>query len=197
MHGPRSRRAEDRRSALIAATLQAIGEAGGLDISVDRIAKRVGVSAALAHHYFGSKEELFVATLRQLLAEFGADVVRGLRAAETPRQRLSAIVAGSLAAVQFDPAVVAAWTLFYVKAQSSPACARLLRLYVRRLRSNLMHDFRAACPDLSEAELERACEAVAAMIDGLYLRQGVREAPADRAQAIAITEALIDGLIAG
>ena len=192
-----SQRSVDRRKDLIAATLDMIGETSTLDITVGQIARRAGVSPALAHHYFGGKEDLFIATLRSLLEDFRTDVVDRLRHAETPRARLSAIVAASLAPMQFDQATVAAWTIFYVKAQSSVPCARLLAVYVRRLRGNLLYELRRAMPDgTTEAALETAAEAIAAMIDGLYLRQGVRRQPADRVQAIAITERLIDGLLA-
>ena len=44
-----------RRSALVEATIHEIGARGSLDVTVNQIAKRAGMSSALAHHYFGSK----------------------------------------------------------------------------------------------------------------------------------------------
>jgi len=172
--------------------LEEIGDACSLDVTVGQIAKRAGVSSALAHHYFGGKEDLFLATLRMLLEVFRKDIVSALKAAQTPRERLSAIVGASFAPMQFSPATVAAWTIFYVKAQASPSNARLLAVYVARLRSNLRHELRQL---VRETEIDDAAEAIAAMIDGLYLRQGVRKEPANRMQAIAVTERVIDDLI--
>ena len=62
-----------RRKALIDATISAIGERGSLDVTMSEIAGRAGVSSALAHHYFGAKDELLLATMRHILAELTAD----------------------------------------------------------------------------------------------------------------------------
>lgn len=43
-----------RRRALVKATIAEIGLAGNLDVTVSQIARRAGMSSALAHHYFGS-----------------------------------------------------------------------------------------------------------------------------------------------
>ena len=39
-----------RRAALVKATIAEIGRAGSLDVTVSQIAKRAGMSSALAHH---------------------------------------------------------------------------------------------------------------------------------------------------
>ncbi len=187
------KRSEDRRDELIAAALESIGEANSLDVTVAEIARRAGVSSALAHHYFGGKDDLFLAAMRHLMTIFREDVSTRLQVATTPRERLSAVVAGSFTAAQFETTTVAAWTIFYAKAQSSPRYARLLHLYVRRLRSNLIHELKRI-PTVRDPE--QAAESIGAMIDGLYLRQGLQRAPASGSQCTAITEDLIDSLVA-
>jgi AcrR family transcriptional regulator len=84
-----------RRRALIDAAIAEIGAKGGLDVTVGQIAKRAGVSAALAHHYFGNKQQILIETMRHLLREFNAIAKRRMRAGQTPRERLSAIVEAS------------------------------------------------------------------------------------------------------
>ena len=42
-----------RRDALVKATIAEIGAAQSLDVTVGQIARRAGMSSALAHHYFG------------------------------------------------------------------------------------------------------------------------------------------------
>ena len=59
-----------RRRALIDAAIAAIGERGSLDVTVSQIARRAGVSSALAHHYFGNKEEIYIAVLSRTLANW-------------------------------------------------------------------------------------------------------------------------------
>ena len=129
-----------RRRALIDATISAIGERGSLDVTMSDIAGRAGVSSALAHHYFGAKDDLLQATMRHLLADLGRDMrQRAAPRRDTPRERVSAVIA-----VNFSDRPVPArkpshaWLAFYVEAQKSTALRRLLRVYARRLHSNLL-----------------------------------------------------------
>ena len=81
-----------RRKALVDATLRAVGGHGSLTVTMSEIARHAGVSPALAHHYFGSKEQLVIETIRSLLRTLRADAVAALKAASTPRERLSAVI---------------------------------------------------------------------------------------------------------
>ena len=177
--------AETRRRALIGAALMEIADRGSLDVTVAQIAARAGVSSALAHHYFGAKEDLILATMRHLLAEFGADVVAGLREASGPHARLGAIIRGSFGPEQFHHATIGAWLTFYAKALSSPGAARLLRVYRQRLHSNLVH---ALHQIVSRADAERIARGLGALIDGVYLREALVQRPAAPAAAIALVE---------
>ena len=178
-----------RRKALVDATLRAIGQHGSLDVTMSDIAREAGVSPALAHHYFGSKQQLLVATIRSLLTRLRADMVAALEHLDTPRERLSAIIRVSFQADQFAPETVAAWLAFYMEAQRSEEVRRLLVIYSRRLRSNLLHSLKRLCPPDDAA---RTAEGVAAMIDGLYIRQSLRSAPVGRTASIALTEDYLD-----
>ena len=183
-----------RRRALIDATISAIGERGSLDVTMSDIAGRAGVSSALAHHYFGAKDDLLFATMRHLLAELGRDCRAALGGERDPRRRLSAIVGVNFSDKQFRPGTVAAWLAFYVAAQQSPQLRRLLRIYARRLRSNLMS---GRAPLLPRARAERAAEAVAALIDGLYIRRALDHGAADPAAAVALVEDCVGLMLEG
>ncbi|QIE47661.1 transcriptional regulator BetI [Pseudohalocynthiibacter aestuariivivens] len=162
-----------RRSALVDATIYEIGARGSLDVTVSQIARRAGVSSALAHHYFGSKEQIFSATMRHILQLYGAQVRGALVMARTPRQRVEAIVRASFSSMSQRPEIIAAWMNFYVQAQKTPGTARLLAIYQCRLHSNLYHGFRRIAPDRAMV----LTQGVAAMIDGLYCRQVLRTGP--------------------
>lgn len=123
------------------------------------------MSSALAHHYFGSKEQMLLSAMRHILREYGAAVRAALAAAKGPRARLDAIIAASFGAGHFDREVIAAWFAFYALAQTNDEAARLLSVYHRRLRSNLLADLRALSPAPGDI-----AEAIAAQIDGLYIR---------------------------
>ena len=181
-----------RRSALVEATIHEIGVQGTLDVTVSQIAKRAGMSSALAHHYFGSKEQMFAAAMRHILTLFGAEVRGALLMAKTPRQRIEAIVRASFAPAQFRPEFVSAWLNFYVQAQKSDEARRLLHIYQRRVRSNLNHAFR----QIAGADARTLTRGMAAMIDGLYIRQALRADPMSPAAAIDVLLHYLDTSLA-
>ncbi|MEZ2132571.1 MULTISPECIES: transcriptional regulator BetI [unclassified Sinorhizobium] len=174
-----------RRKALVDAALQVIGDHGSLTVTMSEIAKRAGVSPALAHHYFGSKEQLLIETVRSLLRQLRDDAVTALRSALSPREKLSAIIRVSFQANQFTPETIAAWLAFYAEAQRSEETRRFLVIYARRLRSNILANLKALCP---ADDAERLAEGAAAMIDGLYIRQSLKSAPISIEASIALTE---------
>jgi TetR/AcrR family transcriptional repressor of bet genes len=154
-----------RRSALVDATIAEIGARGSLDVTVGQIAKRAGMSSALAHHYFGGKEQIFLAAMQQILRDFGNEARTRLKAAKSPRDRVQAIIYASFAPSCFAPETISAWMTLYASAQTNPETLRLLQIYQSRLRSNLIHALRP----LSSGPEELA-EVLASLIDGQYLR---------------------------
>lgn len=173
---------------LIAATVAEIHARGSLGVTMQGIAARAGVSGPLASHYFGSKDALILAALRDMLERLRQDVVAALRASDTPRARLSAIVAANFGPQQFQAHTIAAWLNFYVRALGEPEARRLLRVYLRRLNSNLLH---AASALLPRDEAEALAETVSALIDGFYLRHALRRRPPDAAHVKARIETVI------
>mgnify|MGYP000023429640 CR=1 FL=1 len=173
-----------RKAALINATIETVGRTGSLDVTVAQIAREAGMSPALAHHYFGSKGDIFLAAMRHILSRYGDGVRAALVAADGPAGRLRGIVDESLAGGNFDLAAMSAWLNFYALAPTDPQAARLLRVYHRRLRSNLIHALRPLVNDAA-AEADR----LAALIDGAYLRAVLDpDMPPDRARALVMDE---------
>ncbi|MEE4011108.1 transcriptional regulator BetI [Roseibium sp. FZY0029] len=183
----------ERRRSLIDATVDAIHERGYSDVTMAQIAKRAGVSGGLVHHYFGSKDQLLAATMRHLLTELGRAIRESLEKAETPRERISAIIAGNFAVDQFQPAVIAAWLAFYVQSRTTDSNSRLLNIYAARLASNLTHNLRAFMP---QDEARRIAEGTASMIDGVWIRQALRDGKPNRSAAIALVEDYVETQIA-
>lgn len=168
-----------RRAALINATIAEIGAAGSLDVTVSKIAKRAGMSSALAHHYFGGKDDIFLAAMRHILADYGREVLRRLKVAKTPEDRVRAIVEGGFAPSNFRADTVCAWLNFYVLALSSDPARRLHRIYGTRLRSNLTHAFRPLFGDKAPEQANQTAQ----LIDGVYLNQGLAASDPDGALA--------------
>lgn len=158
-----------RRKALVTATIAEIGRHGSLDVTVAQIARRAGMSSALAHHYFGNKEQMFLAAMRHTLTLYGAETRGALAMARTPHDRIEAILRASFSSTNFRLETIAAWLNFYVMAQRVPEATRMLRIYQARLRSNLTHALRPDHGDRAPALADR----IAAQIDGLYLRRSI------------------------
>lgn len=182
-----------RRAALVKATIDEIGAQGSLDVTVAQIARRAGMSSALAHHYFGSKDDIFLAAMRHTLSVYGAEVRGALSMAEGPKARVQAIIRAGFGPSNFHASVVAAWLNFWVMARINPGAARLLRIYEGRVRSNLLSNLRP----LIGTRAPEAAERIAALIDGVYLRQGVRMGTPDRQQAVRLVLTALDHELAG
>lgn len=178
-----------RRAALVSATICEIGLAGSLDVTVGQIARRAGMSTALAHYYFQSKDAIFLAAMRHILKELATSVSARMSGARNPADRLIAIVDVSLGREQFADEVVAAWLVFYVQAQRSPEAARLLRVYANRLHSNLVSHL---CAFVPRARAHQIARGTASMIDGLYIRHALQGAATDRAAARALVHEYLE-----
>lgn len=181
-----------RRRAMIEAAVLAIHARGSLDVTVAEIARRAGYSSALAHHYFGTKDDLLLAAMRHLLVEFGRDARRGLRGQRDGRKRVSAILTACFGGGQFRPETVSAWLAFYMMAQRHPQAQRLLRVYFSRLQSNLSHALRPLAADRAP----EIAEGAGAMVDGLYLRHGLSDLAPDAVAAIRAVETYVSARLA-
>lgn len=182
-----------RRAALLKATIDEIGAQGSLGVTVAQIARRAGMSPALAHHYFGTKDDIFLATMQHILSVYGAEVRNALAVAQGPRARLEAIIHAGFGPSNYDEAVIASWLNFWVMARHNAGAARLLRIYEGRLRSNLLVNLRP----LVGARAEDAAERIASLIDGVYLRQSVRRDAADGEHAARLVLAAIENELKG
>jgi TetR/AcrR family transcriptional repressor of bet genes len=169
-----------RKDALVKATIVEIGRVGSLDVTVSQIARRAGMSPALAHHYFGSKEEMFLAAMRHVLTLYGAEVRGALAVAEGAEGRLRAVLRASFSPGNFRREAVGAWLNF-----------RLLAVYQRRLRSNLLSALRPLAGDRTE----EVANGLGALIDGLYLREVLKTGAPDGAAAVSVALAYLDAAL--
>lgn len=184
-----------RREALVSAAIDAIETVGSLEVTMADIAGRAQVSPALAHHYFGAKDDLIIAAMRHLLRSFRAGVSARLGMARTPRERISAVIMASFDDSQFSRGAINAWLVFYLHARRSADAARLLRLYFRRLETNLVSGL---APLTTPQRAVTIAAAAGAMIDGVWLRQALTPLTApDAKAAIAMIERFVQSELDG
>ncbi|MEM9850661.1 MAG: transcriptional regulator BetI, partial [Pseudomonadota bacterium] len=163
--------------------IEEVGSAGSLDVTVTQIARRAGVSSGLAHHYFGGKEQIFLAAMGHILTEFSAALRRDLARVTGPRARLEAVISASFHPENFSDTVVSAWLTFYVYAQSEPGAQRLWRVFARRLHSTMVYDL-AQLTDRTAAR--RTAHVIAALIDGFYIRHALGGQGPSRLEIVAL-----------
>lgn len=185
-----------RREQLIRATLKTIGNVGLADATMANIAGTAGMSVGIVSHYFGDKEGVLNAAMRQLLRDLKSAVARHRAEApdDGPRAQLRAIVEGNFDATQTSPAAMRVWLTFWAASMHQPELARLQRANDRRLYSNLCAEFHRALP---QSEARCAARGLAAMIDGLWLRGSLGGGDFDIAQARGLAFAYLDDRLAG
>ena len=166
---PKLGMSEIRRPQLIQATMQVIHEVGLSNATVAMIGRQAQISPSIINHYFGGKSGLLEATMRSILKDLSLAVSERLKTLP-PNQvaaRIEAIVAGNFDSKQLDPKVVKTWLAFWAQAMHDPTLARLQRVNEQRLLSHLRNELKHVT---SSAEASIMAEAIAALIDGIWLR---------------------------
>jgi TetR/AcrR family transcriptional repressor of bet genes len=180
-----------RRKDLVEATIHEIGAAGSLDVTVGQIAKRAGVSPALAFHYFGGKDRLFLAAMRAILSVYGAEVRGALMTATRPAHPAGGHDPRQFRAVEFPEGGHLRLAEFLRHGRDGARGAAASDVYQRRLRSNLLHGLRP----LAGPRAPEIAERIAGLIDGLYLRAALDTGALHGARAAAhVLAALAHGL---
>jgi transcriptional repressor BetI len=182
-----------RRRQLIDATIATVADMGFAQASLGAIARRAGVSPGLVAHYFTNKEGLLEATMRRLVRDLGARVRQKLAEPGGPRDRIQAVIDVNLDPVEFDRRTATVWLAFWAQVPHSPTLARIQRAYERRTESTLVHALAHFAP---RPEARRLARAIAALIDGVWLRAALGEREPDVREAAALTGAFVDSQLA-
>lgn len=188
-------RADERRRALVEATIASLKRHGHEGLSVRRIAAQAGVSIGLINHHFPNKDALVAESYRQfsrqLAAGFQAAVERAPRA---PRARLAAFIEAVFARPNLDPQVLTAWVVFWGLFRQSPEMRRAHREEGRGygalpgllLRELLKETGR------SSSRARVATIGLTALLDGLWLEWCLDPKGFRRAEAIALCEEWVE-----
>lgn len=150
----------DTRQSILAAAREVFGERGYDSASIRAIATNAGVDPALVHHYFGTKEQLFLATLEVPLrpADLLPQVLTG------GRDEIGERLVRTFLGVWDSPAGTAGAALFRT-AVNHEWTARLLREFVltQVLRPAMQHF------DLDQTDGPLRVSLVASQLAGLVM----------------------------
>jgi len=166
---------EVRRPQLIRATIKVIGQVGMSRASVAVIGRAAGVSP-------GGKDGLLEATMRFILKDL-ADITRATldkTSKEDPLGRVLGIVESNFSGRQVNSDVASTWLAFWSRAMHDPALYRLQQVNEKRLLSYLRAELKHM---LTVDEARSVAIAVAALIDGMWLRGALAPKGIDPQQA--------------
>lgn len=206
-HRPRFERQlpQQRRQALIDATIECLKRYGHDGLSIRTISAQAGVSVGLINHHFPNKDQLVAAAYRH----FNSQLVGGLEAAvarapDSPRGRLRAFLEASFCAPNLDQDALAVWVVFWGLYRHSRLIQRVQREsyrgYVRLLHgmlSALLAPARATrrrTPRAVRLDLRLAAIGLTALLDGLWLEWCLEPGAFKPAEAVALCETWVHSL---
>ena len=165
-----------RHDELINATITAVAARGYAAVTMAEIAAGAGSTAASINYYFGSKEKLMEATMRHLLSELRGAIVERFADAETPRERLHAIIEANFDDRLFTTERCSVWMQFWAFAPYSQSLSRLHRINRSRVQSHFRAELRHLLP---EARRETVRETLQSYMDGVWLEASQSDSPLD------------------
>lgn len=181
------RRQELRRAAV--AVMQREGASG---TTLEKVAQEAGASKGIVLHYFRSKQHLFEEAMREANAGLRDHVVKKLNAAETPFQRIWAVLDGNLGEEFYKPPYGHAWLSLCAEVPREPQLARLQKVIHARMHSNLMSGLVPLVPREKANEIALS---LSVLIDGLWVRLGIGDRTVDSQTALGLGRALLEGAL--
>jgi AcrR family transcriptional regulator len=151
---PRMPRLERERQMLAVAGA-AFARRGFHAVSMDEIAEQAGISKPMLYHYFGSKEGLYVAYVR----EEGRTLLAGMRDATDPgASAADRLAAGTLAFLTYVDEHRPGWALLYREAvsQGGPLAAE-----IAELRAGIAAIVHRLFATVAASDADPTCEALA------------------------------------
>ncbi len=158
-------------------------------MTMARIGERAGMSHGIVNYYFKTKDDLLGAVIRKGVFVILNEVLTRLRPAKTPRERLSAVIAGNFPEQLFTPDIAQAWVSCFAIIRENPQFARAQKAADNRVRSNLMHALLQITDENTARDLART---IAFLIDGIWLIQARTDTPMTAAEAIRQIEDVVD-----
>ncbi|MEB3753924.1 transcriptional regulator BetI [Acinetobacter sp. MD2(2019)] len=168
MNRPRVQPEHVRRQQIMDAAFVVATEEGLINTTIAKIAKQAQLSTGIVSHHFGDKQGLIKACMREMLRILHTKVndYRST-AASSAQAQIKAIIDANFDASQTTPQAMRLWLEFWSASLHTSELQRLQQINDRRLYSNLYFYFLQLLP---QTQSQIAATALAALIDGLWLR---------------------------
>lgn len=165
-----TRLSDIRRKELRIAAMVVLRREGAAGTTLEKVALEAGASKGIVLHYFRNKQELFEQAMREGNLNLRDRVAARMKLAQTPFQRLWAIIDENLGEQSYRPPNGHAWLSLCAEAPREPQLARIQKVIHSRMHSNLLSALR---PLLPKADAEALAYSISALIDGLWVRLGI------------------------
>ncbi len=135
--------------------------------TLDRVATLAGVSKGVVLLYFKDKDALFQSVQRKTNSPLREGVTELFGHAETPEERLYAIIIGNFAPTVFVQEICHAWINLCADVPHNAQSQRIQTVVHARMRSNLFSALKDIVP---QSDLEEEAMQITILIHGAWLR---------------------------
>lgn len=124
----------DKRERILDAAERVFAQSGFFNARVSEIARSAGVADGTIYLYFKSKDELLISLFESRMERVNAQLAAAAEAADTPTDKLEAIIRSHLRMVRDNPQVAEVLTIElrqsskFMKEHSNPRFGELLKL---------------------------------------------------------------------
>ena len=172
--GARPKLTQKRRTQMLEAAAEVIGERGLCDARIADIAERAGLSPALVVYYFGSKEKVLTEALAYAEDLFYIEAFRELTGIEGASEKLVRLIELACPAVERSETdeYWALWVELWSRALRNDEAARKREALDQRWRSTIAEVVREGqrTGEFEPCDPERFATYLAALMDGLSLQ---------------------------
>ena len=172
--GARPKLTQKRRTQMLEAAAEVIGERGLCDTRIADIAERAGLSPALVVYYFGSKEKVLTEALAYAEDLFYIEAFRVLTGIEGASEKLVRLIELACPAVERSETdeYWALWVELWSRALRNDEAARKREALDQRWRTTIAEVVREGqrSGEFAPCDPERFATYLAALMDGLSLQ---------------------------
>jgi AcrR family transcriptional regulator len=181
--GARPKQTQKRRTQMLEAAAEVIGERGLCDTRIADIAERAGLSPALVVYYFGSKEKVLTEALAYAEDLFYIEAFRELTGIEGASEKLVRLIELACPAVERSETdeYWALWVELWSRALRNDEAARKREALDQRWRSTIAEVVREGqrSGEFEPCDPERFATYLAALMDGLSLQGLLHDSAVD------------------
>ena len=174
-----------RRAELSKAAFEAVVLYGLRGTTLEKVGELAGVSKGVVLHHFKDKGSLLEAVIRRTNGMLSTSLIELYRHAETPYERLWAIIIANFHESIFNQAVCQAWVSLMAEVPHNRGSQRVQIANYARVASNFVHELQHFVP---RSEAKVIARQLNLLIDGIWVRVGSRVEPLDGARAISDLE---------